>query len=106
MIARTPSAGEGFKHRKVRRNGSPEWTVAREDGDCWAESGGVVQRAGVDGVRIVFAYLPSEHKPAANRTEVSHGDIAIGGLGRELSTLAGDSHRAAQESDERNETRA
>src|SRR5471032_612573 len=74
----------GLEHGQVWRQRRPRGAVAVEDRDGGPEHRRIIQRAGVDGVRVAFADDAAEHQPAAGGAEVARGLATAEGPGVEL----------------------
>ena len=91
---------------EVRRDERPGRAALGEDGEGRVEGRGIVERAGVERVRVGLADLPAEHEAHALGAAVADRVAAIRRFRMELPGFAGEAHGLRLEAHERNEARA
>src|SRR5579864_1608679 len=97
------SGRQPVEHRQPRRNGGPLRAATRKDCDLRLEQRGIIERASVDRVRIIFADNSSEDEATANSAMVTDRIGAARGLRDRQSRLATEAHRIRRKTHEGNE---
>ena len=99
---RTPRAVENLE---AGRDDRPIQTAFSKNRECRMEGRGVVERAGVERVRIGLAEFAAEHETHAGRAAVAHRVAAIRRFRMELPGFAGEADRLRPKTHEWNEAR-
>src|ERR1700729_1553363 len=108
-----PETGRGLRslgrhpveHLEVRRDERPGRAALGEDGEGRGEGRGIVERAGIERVRVGLADLTAEHEAHAPGAAVADRVAAIRRFRMELPGFAGEAHGLRLEARERNEAR-
>src|ERR1700722_4387393 len=81
-------AWHAIENLDPRRDDRPGWMAGGEDGEGWMGPGGVVERAGVERVRVGLADLAAEHQAHTVRAAIADRVIAVRRLRMELARFA------------------
>jgi hypothetical protein len=98
-------AWHSVENLEAGRDDRPVRTALGKDGEGRMEGRGVVERAGVECVRIGLAQLAAEHQAHAVRAAIADRVAAIRRLRPEFARFAGEANRIRLEAHERHEAR-